>query len=709
MNKTAQFQINLIGNFLTTIKEWTVNVEKMGVVTNKIETNVNQSITKIQRQLNAVNFNAIVDGARNATELISNISMPGINFETTVADLSAITGIVGKELDGLTERARETGISSGLGARGSTEAYKLLASQIEVSKIGVTGLNMLHGDTIKLAQASGIEMSAAANAMAGTINQFGLQASESNRVINVLAAGSKYGAAEIPELAQSFKVVGAAANAAGLTIEQTAGAVEVLSKNNLKGAEAGTSLRNIILKMQTQLGVDFSKTSLSTALDGLKPKLKDASYLSKLFGMENIAAAQFLITNAAAVDEMTQKVTGTNVAQEQAAINTSTVAFKMAQWRAQIDDVKIGLFGIMGSAAGFITVMGEQAVMVAQMLPLLQKLGTGMLWLTKIQNLQKIATAGLTAAKGIWTGVQWALNAALWACPLTWIIAGIIALVAAIVYCVTCVEGWGKQWDNVIQFAKNCWELFVSMIKFEWNTVVNAFMIGIDYIKIGWYKFKEALGIGDGSENRSALQQINADIEARQNAIAEGAKNIKALQEKTVNSLQWKLSVKKDVGEKEDTKEGAKTGLAGIVGGGVPPINPELPGTPFALPAGVNNATKNVVDLNKITPSNIKGTGDYGAIVASLSSIKMPTIFSTDRQLKGVTDPPTSPRISSISESKATNPNKASHGTKSLSKLSDNINIYITGSETLDPKKLAAKMEAALIDAFNKVFPAYDA
>lgn len=81
----------------------------------------------------------------------------------------------------------------------------------------------------------------------------------------------------------------------GLTVEQSAGALEVLSKANLKGSEAGTALRNIILKLNTELGVDLSRTSLSTALDALKPRLTDATYLSKIFGMENVAAAQYLI------------------------------------------------------------------------------------------------------------------------------------------------------------------------------------------------------------------------------------------------------------------------------------------------------------------------------------------------------------------------------------------------------------------------------
>lgn len=59
-----------------------------------------------------------------------------------MADLSAITGIAGEELDALGKKARETGKQSGLGATQATGAYKVLASQIDVSQIGMNGLSL---------------------------------------------------------------------------------------------------------------------------------------------------------------------------------------------------------------------------------------------------------------------------------------------------------------------------------------------------------------------------------------------------------------------------------------------------------------------------------------------------------------------------------------------------------------------------------------
>ena len=437
------------------------------------------------------------ENVRNAFDGLSSLSESGVGFQQSMADLQAITGIVGKDLQTISQAARETGKQSGLGAKGAVDAFTLLASQIQIDKIGLQGLMQLQKETITLAQAGGLEMADAATAMAATINQFGLEASEANRVINVLAAGSKYGAAEVADLAQSFKVSGATAAAAGLSVEQTAGAIEVLSQMNLKGAEAGTALRNIILKLQTTLGVDLSNVGLAKALDGLKPKLQDTTYLAKVFGAENIAAAQYLITNAQAVDEMTAAVTGSNVAQEQAAIRTDTVAEKMKQIQARIDDMKISIFEMSGGLTGYASALGDTGVMISQMIPLMSLLKSGVLKLTtvlgglavacgpKLASGFKIAYAAMSAfsfqakywiattlleipskimlvvksltalrvATVAATVKQWALNVAMYANPIGLIVAAIAALTAGLVIAYKKLEGFRnlvhKLWEDL--------------------------------------------------------------------------------------------------------------------------------------------------------------------------------------------------------------------------------------------------------------------
>lgn len=330
-------------------------------------TSQTEKFRNICKDLNNINLTALADMLERAGDAIAGAAAAGMQFRQSVADLSSITGIAGKDLEDLAERSREIGRESGLGADTAARAYSLLASQIEISRIGMKGLNELAEQSVTLAEASGMSLDAAANALAATVNQFGLSADEAGRVTNVLAAGSKYGAAEIEDLSNSFRIAGATASAMGLSVEATAGALEILSQANLKGHESGTALRNIIIRLNTELGVDLGETSLGKALEALQPKLEDAAYLTKVFGVENIAAAQFLIQNARAVDEMTAKVTGTNTAMEQAAVRTDTQMHKYMQIKAVLEDLKITLTEHAGILAPIAMVAAENAQAIAML------------------------------------------------------------------------------------------------------------------------------------------------------------------------------------------------------------------------------------------------------------------------------------------------------------------------------------------------------
>jgi hypothetical protein len=60
------------------------------------------------------------------------------------------------------------------------------------------------------------------------------------------------------------------------------------------------------------------------------------------------------------------------------------------------------------------------------------------------------------------TAVQWLLNLSIWACPITWIVAGIIALVAVIVLIATKTNWfqtiWRVAWTHVKAWAMNVWD-----------------------------------------------------------------------------------------------------------------------------------------------------------------------------------------------------------------------------------------------------------
>nr|DAS56530.1 MAG TPA: tail tape measure protein [Bacteriophage sp.] len=141
-----------------------------------------------------------------------------------------------------------------------------------------------------------------------------------------------------------------------------------------------------------------------------------------------------------------------------------------------------------------------------------------------------------TAIATAWQNrLTWAViktNLAFLANPITLIIAGIIALIAIIAYCIVGVSGWGKAWDNTVQGMKYSWEAFVENFQLLWTVAKNTFMAGIDACKLAWYKFKEAVGLGDSTENQAMINKIQNDLQERAKSVTEGYKKANEAGEK---------------------------------------------------------------------------------------------------------------------------------------------------------------------------------
>lgn len=414
-----------------------------------------EAFDSVGKSIRNIELTSLIQQVQMVGETFGKLTAPAVDFEQSMADLSAITGSVGDELEDLKQTAREVGKASGLGASESARAFAILAGQIDVP---IEELKVLQRETITLAQAGALPLEDAANAVAGTINQFGLETSEASRVVNVLAAGSRVGGAEVVDLSESFKVAGAAANAAGVSIEETAGALEVLAQNNTKGAEAGTAMRNMLVAMQARLGIDVSKTGfagglriIQQELDKMQSPVERTTFLAKAFGRENMVAAQFLLSNADAVEEMTTAVTGTNSAMEQAEIRNDTWAHKMEVARAKIDDVLISMTSLSGSLLPMAGIIGEQVSKFSGLIPLVSSASK------MLQGFSVKAVIATISQKG--------LNAALTANPIGAVVAAISALVAGVIYAYNHFEGFRNSVQAMWSKLRELWSMLYERLK----------------------------------------------------------------------------------------------------------------------------------------------------------------------------------------------------------------------------------------------------
>jgi TP901 family phage tail tape measure protein len=273
------------------------------------------------------------------------------DFEERVDNLSSLTGLAGEELDWLSQRAKDLSkatLESGIRVKQSAieivDAFtKTGSARPELLKNKVA-LSKVTEEAIILANASKSALQPAIEGLTMVLNQYNVPASEARRIINALAAGSKAGAGEIPYLTTAFEKAGTVAADAGLSIETMIAAVETLAPRITQPEIAGRSFKGVLLDLQkTADDTNPAIVGLIPALDNLSRKELSVIELTKLFGDENITVAKILLNNVGELRKYEAAVTGTNVAIEQAAINTDNNNAKLAQARNKITLTAIAL------------------------------------------------------------------------------------------------------------------------------------------------------------------------------------------------------------------------------------------------------------------------------------------------------------------------------------------------------------------------------
>ena len=268
-----------------------------------------------------------------------------MEFDQQVQDLRAITGASGKDLQFMRDQAIELGKGVTGGASAVVEAYKLIASAKPELLENAKALDAVTQSAITLSNASGMELNDSATALTDALNQFGAPAEKAGEYIDVLANGAKFGSAEIPQVTDALLKFGAVAKNSNVSVQESTALIEALAEKGLKGAEAGTALRNVMLKLSapdalpkeaqerlSALGISFDQlkdTSIpfQQRLEALKPLLQDNATMVKVFGSENVVSATNLIENTDRIGQLTEQMYTMGTAQEQAGLRTDTLSF----------------------------------------------------------------------------------------------------------------------------------------------------------------------------------------------------------------------------------------------------------------------------------------------------------------------------------------------------------------------------------------------
>lgn len=272
-------------------------------------------------------------------------------FEENLDNLSALTGLGGKNLSWLGDQAKEMSVKtteSGIKIKQSAtdilDAFTKIGSQRPELLKNKEALAAVTEDAIILSEAAKIELEPATASLANVMNQFNEKSSSSRRIINELAAGSQTGSGDIQYLSNAIEKCGTSAYLMGMKTNQTIGVVEAIAPKFKDASQAGNSFDKVLLTMKDkQIGYQSGLFNMNDALDELQTRFAKGEKASDLFGKEHAKMAEVLVMAKDDVIRYTEAVTGTDKALEQAAKNTNNRAAKRAQAMNRLKLVMIDL------------------------------------------------------------------------------------------------------------------------------------------------------------------------------------------------------------------------------------------------------------------------------------------------------------------------------------------------------------------------------
>lgn len=251
-----------------------------------------------------------------------------MEFEKSLSSLRSLTGVSADELNYFRTEAIRMGMDSTQSASQMVDAFKLIGSQMPELLKNKEALTQTAEAAVVLAEAAELDVPTATKALTGALNQMGESSAHAAEYINILAAASQQGSADIPYLNKAIENAGGAASSTGVKFNELVAIIEAIAPKITDAASAGTNLRNIFLTLESSANQNLrpSVVGLSTAIDNLSKMNLDAVQLTKMFGKESVTAAIAILQEKDAFDKLSQSIKNTNTAYDQAEINNDNLA-----------------------------------------------------------------------------------------------------------------------------------------------------------------------------------------------------------------------------------------------------------------------------------------------------------------------------------------------------------------------------------------------
>lgn len=266
------------------------------------------------------------------------------DFDQQMSTVQANTGATSAQMDQLRAAAIEAGASTVYSASDSADAINGLG------KAGMSVTDILTGGltgALNLAASDGMAVGDAAEYMANALSMFHLKGSQASQVADTLAAGAGKAVGNVSDFGEALNNCGAQANSFGMNVQETTGVLALFAQNGTIGAEAGTQLNSMLMKLAApsaeaantmkELGISAYDAQhhfvgmanfagqLQKAEKGLTDEQRNQANAT-IFGSYAIKAANYLYeAGESGVNKWTKAVSESGYAAEQAAAKNNNL------------------------------------------------------------------------------------------------------------------------------------------------------------------------------------------------------------------------------------------------------------------------------------------------------------------------------------------------------------------------------------------------
>ena len=448
----------------------------------------------------------------------------GETFDEVSDTIRTGTGASGDALDGLVDVAHDVATS----VPTSFEQAGTAVADLN-TRLGLTGddLEKVASQYLEAGRILGEEVDIQATTAA--FSAFGIAGADVSTAMDELFRVSQATGVGMNDLASSVQSTAPALQQLGFSFGESAALVGMLDKAGINSSATLSAM---------------SKGLVALARDGEQPQ----EAFSRVTGeIENFIAAG----DQASALKLASEVFGTKGAQQMvAALQTGALSFEdISAAAGTTSDTILGVGQETMDAAEHWQVMKNVAMEALEPIAsaVFDGIGQALQRLTPYLKsfaewaqenpgaIQAIAAAlGVFAvAMGIATIAQWAMNSALLASPVTWIILGIVALVAAVALLVANweqVSAWlasvwdaiaakaSEVWGGIRDFFVGVWDGITSKVSGAWNAITT-------YLTQTWENIK-ALYIAYFNGIRDFLAGIWDSITSKVSAVWEGIKGL---------------------------------------------------------------------------------------------------------------------------------------------------------------------------------------